>query len=155
MIPEEILNKPGRLTEEEYATIKTHTTEGARILKELAIGQDEPLVKVAHAICRWHHERWDGGGYPDRLKGDEIPIAAQVVALADVYDALTSERCYKQSYSHEKAVDMILHGECGSFNPLLMECLKESSELLRTELQRSEYDPSPFGGDPAPRSSAP
>lgn len=140
MIPEEILNEPGRLTEEEYATIKTHTTEGARILKGLAIGQDEPLVKVAHAICRWHHERWDGGGYPDRLKGDEIPIAAQVVALADVYDALTSERCYKQSYSHEKAVDMILHGECGSFNPLLMECLKESSELLRTELQRSEYD---------------
>lgn len=140
MIPEEILNKPGRLTEEEYATIKTHTTEGARILKGLAIGQDEPLVKVAHAICRWHHERWDGGGYPDRLKGDEIPIAAQVVALADVYDALTSERCYKQSYSHEKAVDMILHGECGSFNPLLMECLKESSELLRTELQRSEDD---------------
>ena len=140
MIPEEILNKPGRLTEEEYAAIKTHTTEGARILKGLAIGQDEPLVKVAHAICRWHHERWDGGGYPDRLKGDEIPIAAQVVALADVYDALTSERCYKQSYSHEKAVDMILHGECGSFNPLLMECLRESSELLRTELQRSEYD---------------
>lgn len=140
MIPEEILNEPGRLTEEEYATIKTDTTEGARILKGLAIGQDEPLVKVAHAICRWHHERWDGGGYPDRLKGDEIPIAAQVVALADVYDALTSERCYKQSYSHEKAVDMILHGECGSFNPLLMECLKESSELLRTELQRSEYD---------------
>ena len=140
MIPEEILNKPGRLTEEEYATIKTHTTEGSRILKGLAIGQDEPLVKVAHAICRWHHERWDGGGYPDRLKGDEIPIAAQVVALADVYDALTSERCYKQAYSHEKAVDMILHGECGSFNPLLMECLKESSELLRTELQRSEYD---------------
>ena len=140
MIPEEILNEPGRLTEEEYAAIKTHTTEGARILKGLAIGQDEPLVKVAHAICRWHHERWDGGGYPDRLKGDEIPIAAQVVALADVYDALTSERCYKQSYSHEKAVDMILHGECGSFNPLLMECLKESSELLRTELQRSEYD---------------
>lgn len=140
MIPEEILNEPGRLTEEEYAAIKTHTTEGARILKGLAIGQDEPLVKVAHAICRWHHERWDGGGYPDRLKGDEIPIAAQVVALADVYDALTSERCYKQSYSHEKAVDMILHGECGSFNPLLMECLKDSSELLRTELQRSEYD---------------
>ena len=111
MIPEEILNKPGRLTEEEYAAIKTHTTEGARILKGLAIGQDEPLVKVAHAICRWHHERWDGGGYPDRLKGDEIPIAAQVVALADVYDALTSERCYKQAYSHEKAVDMILHRE--------------------------------------------
>ena len=70
-------------SEEEYATIKTHTTEGARILKGLAIGQEEPLVKVAHAIWRWHHERWDGGGYPDTLKGDEIPIAAQVVALAD------------------------------------------------------------------------
>lgn len=140
MIPDAILNKPGRLTEEEYAIIKTHTTEGARILKELAIGQDEPLVQVAHAICRWHHERWDGGGYPDKLKGDEIPIAAQVVALADVYDALTSERCYKPPYSHEQAIDMILHGECGTFNPLLMECLQESSELLHAELQSSEFD---------------
>ena len=140
MIPEEILNKPGRLTEEEYATIKTHTTEGARILKGLAIGQDEPLVKVAHAICRWHHERWDGGGYPDRLKGDEIPIAAQVVALADVYDALTSDRCYKPAYDHDTALRMILNGECGAFNPLLLECLNESSELLRQELQRNEWD---------------
>ena len=143
VIPTEILNKPGRLTAEEYAMIKTHTVKGARILRDLSntIGEEnEPLLQVAYAICRWHHERWDGGGYPDKLKGDAIPIAAQVVALADVYDALTSERCYKQAYSHEKAVDMILHGECGSFNPLLMECLKESSELLRTELQRSEYD---------------
>ena len=143
VIPTEILNKPGRLTAEEYAMIKTHTVKGARILRDLSNtigGGNEPLLQVAYAICRWHHERWDGGGYPDKLKGDAIPIAAQVVALADVYDALTSERCYKQSYSHEKAVDMILHGECGSFNPLLMECLKESSELLRTELQRSEYD---------------
>ena len=140
VIPEEILNKPGRLTEEEYATIKTHTTEGSRILKGLAIGQDEPLVKVAHAICRWHHERWDGGGYPDRLKGDEIPIAAQVVSLADVYDALTSERCYKHAYDHDTALRMILNGECGAFNPLLLDCLRESSEQLRTELTRSEWD---------------
>ena len=140
-IPDEILNKPGRLTAEEFAVIKGHSMAGANMLSELPLDQkEEPLVKTAYEICRWHHERWDGGGYPDRLKGDEIPIAAQVVALADVYDALTSERCYKQAYSHEKAVDMILHGECGSFNPLLMECLKESSELLRTELQRSEYD---------------
>ncbi len=143
MIPDEILNKPGRLTEEEYAVIKTHTTEGAKILKDLSSGigrADEPLLQVAHAICRWHHERWDGGGYPDKLCGDEIPIAAQVVALADVYDALTSERCYKPAYSHEQAIDMILNGECGAFNPLLLECLQESSELLAAELQRTEFD---------------
>ena len=143
MIPDEILNKPGRLTEEEYAVIKTHTTEGAKILKDLSSGigrADEPLLQVAHAICRWHHERWDGGGYPDKLCGDEIPIAAQVVALADVYDALTSERCYKPAYSHEQAIDMILNGECGAFNPLLLECLQESSGLLAAELQRTEFD---------------
>ena len=140
MVPDEILNKPGHLTEKEYAIMKTHTTEGARILEELYSGQDEPLLKVAHAICLWHHERWDGGGYPDKLKGDAIPIAAQVVALADVYDALTSERCYKPAYDHEKAIHMILHGECGAFNPLLLECLEESSELLRMELQKSELD---------------
>ena len=142
MIPDEILNKPGRLTEEEYAVIKTHTTEGAKILKDLSSGigrADEPLLQVAHAICRWHHERWDGGGYPDKLCGDEIPIAAQVVALADVYDALTSERCYKPAYSHEQAIDMILNGECGAFNPLLLECLQESSEMLAAELQRTEF----------------
>ena len=143
VIPDEILNKPGRLTEEEFAVIKTHTTEGAKILKDLSAsigGANEPLLKVAHAICRWHHERWDGSGYPDRLRGDEIPIEAQVVALADVYDALTSERCYKHAYSHETAINMILHGECGTFNPLLMECLQESSEQLSIELRRSEYD---------------
>ena len=139
-IPEEILNKPGRLTAEEFAIVKTHTTAGAELLKDMGIGQDEPLIRVAYAICRWHHERWDGSGYPDRLKGDEIPIAAQVVALADVYDALTSERCYKPPYDHETALRMILNGECGVFNPLLMECLRESSGLLKEELHRSEWD---------------
>ena len=116
MIPEEILNKPGRLT---GGRVRHHQDPHHRGCQDpeagFAIGQDEPLVKVAHAICRWHHERWDGGGYPDRLKGDEIPIAAQVVALADVRRTDQRERCYGQSYSHEKAVDMILHGECGSF----------------------------------------
>ena len=142
VIPEEILNKPGRLTAEEFAVIKNHTVAGAQMLQDLgqAIAQDEPLLQVAHAICRWHHERWDGGGYPDRLKGDEIPIAAQVVALADVYDALTSERCYKHAYDHDTALRMILNGECGAFNPLLLDCLQESSEQLRTELTRSEWD---------------
>ena len=143
VIPTEILNKPGRLTAEEYAVIKTHTVKGARILRDLSntIGEEnEPLLQVAYAICRWHHERWDGGGYPDKLKGDAIPIAAQVVALADVYDALTSDRCYKPAYDHDTALRMILNGECGAFNPLLLECLNESSELLRQELQRNEWD---------------
>lgn len=143
VIPESILNKPGRLTAEEFAVIKTHTVEGAKILNDLSVslgGANEPLLEVAHAICRWHHERWDGSGYPDRLKGDEIPISAQVVALADVYDALTSERCYKAAYDHDTALRMILNGECGAFNPLLLECLKECSEQLRRELTRSEYD---------------
>lgn len=142
VIPEEILNKPGRLTAEEFAIVKNHTVAGAQMLQDLgqAIARDEPLLQVAHAICRWHHERWDGNGYPDRLKGDEIPIAAQVVALADVYDALTSERCYKHAYDHDTALRMILNGECGAFNPLLLGCLRESSEQLRTELARSEWD---------------
>lgn len=142
VIPEEILNKPGRLTAEEFAIIKNHTVAGAQMLQDLgqSIARDEPLLQVAHAICRWHHERWDGNGYPDRLKGDEIPIAAQVVALADVYDALTSERCYKHAYDHDTALRMILNGECGAFNPLLLDCLRESSEQLRTELTRSEWD---------------
>ena len=142
VIPEEILNKPGRLTAEEFAIIKNHTVAGAQMLQDLgqAIAQDEPFLQVAHAICRWHHERWDGNGYPDRLKGDEIPIAAQVVALADVYDALTSERCYKHAYDHDTALRMILNGECGAFNPLLLDCLQKSSEQLRTELTRSEWD---------------
>ena len=138
-IPGEILNKPGRLTKEEFDTMKTHTTIGADMLKNLAFHQDEPLVKEAYAICRWHHERFDGRGYPDGLEGDEIPIAAQVVALADVYDALTSKRVYKDAYSHDKAVEMILNGECGVFNPTLMECLREISDALKEEMRvRSE-----------------
>ena len=112
-IPASILNKPGKLTKEEFDTMKTHTTTGAEILDKLPFQQESPLVKTAYAICRWHHERWDGRGYPDGLKGEDIPIAAQVVAMADVYDALTSERCYKKAFGHDKAMEMILNGECG------------------------------------------
>ena len=133
-IPEEILNKPGRLTKEEFDIMKTHTTIGAHILENLPYQQEEPLVKVSYEICRWHHERWDGRGYPDGLKGEEIPITAQVVALADVYDALTSERCYKKAIDHDTAVRMILNGECGTFNPLLMECLTELADELHRAL---------------------
>ena len=141
VIPTEILNKPGRLTAEEYAMIKTHTVKGARILRDLSNtigGGNEPLLQVAYAICRWHHERWDGGGYPDKLKGDAIPIAAQVVALADVYDALTSDRCYKPAYDHDTALRMILNGECGAFNPLLLECLQEIGAEIGETMQHPE-----------------
>lgn len=138
-IPSEILNKPGRLTDEEYEIMKGHAAEGARLLSDIPMRENEPLIKLGFQICRWHHERYDGRGYPDRLEGDEIPIAAQVVALADVYDALTSKRVYKAAFSHEKAVGMILNGECGVFNPVLMECLKDISDELRDEMRlRSE-----------------
>ena len=133
-IPESILNKPGKLTKEEFDTMKAHTTTGAEILDKLPFQQESPLVKTAYAICRWHHERWDGRGYPDGLKGEDIPIAAQVVAMADVYDALTSERCYKKAFGHDKAMGMILNGECGQFNPLLLECLTDTGARLHAEL---------------------
>ena len=134
MIDEKILNKPGKLTKEEFEIMKTHSMLGASILKELPTYQEKTLVSVAYEICRWHHERYDGKGYPDGLKGEQIPISAQVVALADVYDALTSERCYKQAFTKEKAMEMILDGQCGAFNPLLLECLKDIEDVIEASL---------------------
>ncbi len=139
-ISDEILNKPGRLTQEEFEIMKTHSSVGASMLGDLSIYKNEPLVKVAYEICRWHHERYDGRGYPDGLKGDEIPISAQMVALADVYDALTSDRVYKKALSHETAVDMILNGECGKFNPLVMECFKHVGNKLKEESKTDAAD---------------
>ena len=129
-IPEEILNKPGRLTDEEFKIMKTHSELGADIIQDMHLPQEKPLVHTAWEICRWHHERWDGKGYPDGLKGEEIPISAQVVSIADVYDALTSERCYKKAFDHDTAIKMILDGQCGQFNPILLKCLKELSPRL-------------------------
>lgn len=143
-IPDEILNKPGRLTAEEFNVMKGHSMAGANMLEQLPFEQrEEPLVKTAYEICRWHHERYDGGGYPDGLKGEEIPISAQAVSLADVYDALTSKRCYKAAYSHEKAIEMILAGQCGAFNPMLLECLLDISSALKKEMRvksKGRYD---------------
>ena len=133
-IDEKILNKPGRLTAEEFEKMKKHTVIGEEILCSLELYQNELLVKVAREICRWHHERYDGRGYPDGLKGEEIPISAQVVSLADVYDALVSDRVYKKAYSHEKAIQMILNGECGVFNPLLLECLLDIEDKIRIRI---------------------
>jgi len=135
-IDEKILNKPGRLTPEEFEVVKTHSMLGAEMLHQLEDFNEQPLLQTAYEITRWHHERWDGRGYPDGLKGDEIPISAQLVALADVYDALTSERCYKKAFSHEKAVQMILNGECGAFNPLLLQCLTDVQTDLKVQLQQ-------------------
>lgn len=146
-IPESILNKPGKLTREEFSIIKTHTTIGADIINQMTTKMEKPLLRIAGEICRWHHERWDGHGYPDGLIGEQIPIAAQVVALADVYDALTSKRCYKEAYNHETALDMILADECGAFNPLLLKCLQEIAPRLRMDAQ---YD----AGDYACRNEA-
>ena len=135
-IDEKVLNKPGRLTPEEFEVMKTHSMLGAQMLHDLDNFAEQPLLQTAYEIARWHHERWDGRGYPDGLKGDEIPISAQLVSLADVYDALTSERCYKKAFSHEKAVQMILNGECGAFNPLLLQCLTDIQADLKEELQQ-------------------
>lgn len=135
-IDEKILNKPGKLTPEEFEVVKTHSMLGAEMLHQLENFNEQPLLQTAYEITRWHHERWDGRGYPDGLKGDEIPISAQLVALADVYDALTSERCYKKAFSHEKAVQMILNGECGAFNPLLLQCLTDMQADLKVQLQQ-------------------
>ena len=135
-IDEKILNKPGKLTPEEFKVIQTHSMLGAKMLHDLDGFAEQPLLQTAYEIARWHHERWDGRGYPDGLKGDEIPISAQLVSLADVYDALTSERCYKKAFSHEKAVQMILNGECGAFNPLLLQCLTDVQADLKEELKQ-------------------
>lgn len=136
-IDDAILNKPGRLTSEEFEIMKTHTTIGADMLLELGSHHaGNALMEYAYQIARWHHERWDGKGYPDGLKGDEIPIAAQVVSVADVYDALTSVRVYKDAIPHKEAIQMILDGKCGTFNPLLLDCLLEVQDQIAETLAR-------------------
>lgn len=132
-IPDHILLKPGRLTPEEFEIMKTHTTKGCDLLNSLNYIKTSNYFQYSYEICRYHHERWDGNGYPDHLKGDEIPIWAQVVALADVYDALTSERVYKPAYTHDQALKMILNGECGQFNPILMEVFQAVQDMIRKD----------------------
>ena len=132
-IPPEILNKPGSLTKEEYEVMKTHTTQGCDLLERVPELRECEAFPAICDVCRHHHERWDGKGYPDGLAGDEISIWAQVVAVADVYDALTSERVYKAAYSREKAVDMIYNGECGTFNPKLLEVFRGALDKLLSE----------------------
>ncbi len=130
-IPDSILLKPGPLTAEEFEIMKTHTIRGCEMLSNLNYTQDQEYFTYCYEICRHHHERWDGNGYPDGLKGDDISIWAQATSLADVYDALTSKRVYKGAYTHEEAVKMILNGECGVFNPRMLEhFVRVQGELL-------------------------
>ena len=135
-ISSEILNKPGRLKPEEFSVMKDHAMIGANMLRELPIPMEEPLMRAAYEICRWHHERWDGSGYPDGLRGDECPISAQAVALADVYDALTTDRVYKKAVPHGEAVELILSGRTGAFNPLLLRCLKSVAATIPQQMER-------------------
>lgn len=134
-IPDEILNKPGKLSDDEFDKMKKHTVIGYQLLENEVVYKNEPLVKYACEICRWHHERYDGKGYPDGLEGDKIPIYAQVVSIADVYDALTSERCYKKAFTHEQAIKMINNNECGVFNPLLIRCLNNVESNLKERIE--------------------
>ena len=143
-IPDYVLNKPGRLTSEEFEIMKTHTTVGANMLESMTQYRDSALVQAARDICRWHHERWDGNGYPDGLKGDDIPISAQVVSLVDVYDALTSDRVYKNAIPHDEAMQMTLNGECGGFNPLLTSCLVGLQECVLAEKDDQAVPPPSF-----------
>ena len=143
-IPDSILNKPGRLTDEEYAIMKTHTTKGCEMLASLDRMSDREYLSYAYNICRHHHERWDGRGYPDGLKGGEIPLCAQVVGIADCYDALTSDRVYKKALSPEQAYNMILNGECGAFSPDLLESFKEvRAEFEKLSAAYSDNQPQP------------
>lgn len=127
-IPDNILLKPGKLTKDEYEYMKSHTTRGCEVLNNIRDVWDETYSKVSYDICRHHHERYDGKGYPDGLAGEEIPVAAQLVSLADVYDALVSERVYKSAYSADEAFHMIVSGECGIFSPKLLECFRKTKK---------------------------
>ena len=124
-IPDSILLKPGRLTKDEFEYMKSHTTRGCELLESMKNVLDPKYEKVSSEICRHHHERFDGKGYPDGLEGDAIPLSAQLVSVADVYDALVNERCYKDAFSPEEAFRMIVNGECGVFSPRLMEVFRK------------------------------
>jgi putative two-component system response regulator len=124
VISDAILLKPGRFTDEEFEIMKTHTSRGSEVLDNIHGVWDEMYKKYAYEICKYHHERYDGHGYPEGLVGDNIPISAQIVSVADVYDALISVRCYKKAFTKEEAFNMIISGDCGMFSPKMMDCFK-------------------------------
>ncbi len=137
-IPDAILNKPGRLTVEEFEVMKTHTLQGAALLEKIPQLRDQEAYIYAYDIARHHHERFDGRGYPDGLKGEEITPWAQVVSIADVYDALSCKRVYKDAFSRETVVEMIKDGQCGTFNPRLLDCFFSVEEQLYQLYEKKE-----------------
>ena len=130
-IPDAILNKPGRLTPEEFEIMKTHTVQGSLLLSKIPQMREHKAYRYAYDIALHHHERWDGRGYPDGLKGEEISVWAQIVSIADVYDALVSKRVYKDPFGFDKALEMICQGQCGVFNPALLDSFLSVEEQLR------------------------
>lgn len=138
-IPDSILLKPGKLTKKEYEYMKSHTTRGSELLDAIKDIWDVQYQKVAYEICRHHHERYDGKGYPDGLAGEDIPISAQIVSIADVYDALVNERVYKKALSKDEAFHMIINGECGIFSPKLLECLRNVKKQYEELADKKEF----------------
>lgn len=138
-IPDNILLKPGKLTDEEFAYMKTHTVRGCDVLNNIRDVWEEEYSRASYDICRHHHERYDGRGYPDGLAGESIPISAQLVGIADVYDALVSERVYKSAYTPDEAFAMIQGGKCGTFSPKLLECFRHARERFE-ELARTQHE---------------
>lgn len=139
-IPDNILLKPGRLTVEEFESMKAHTIRGCEILESIQGIWEDHYQKASYEICRYHHEKYDGNGYPDGLKGEEIPISAQIVSVADVYDALVNVRVYKEAFSCQETYDMIVSGQCGVFSPKLMESLRKSKEKFEELAGRQELE---------------
>ena len=139
-IPDRILTKPGKLTKEEYEYMKSHTLRGCELLEAIHIDWDPKRKKTIYEIVRHHHERYDGKGYPDHLREEEIPLSAQLVSLTDVYDALVSERCYKDAYDKNEAYYMILRGECGMFSPKIMEAFRQAKEEFEAFAEQSLQD---------------
>ncbi len=138
-IPDSILLKPGKLTAEEFEEMKKHTIYGCELLEQFKQEETE-FYRYCYDICRYHHERYDGRGYPDHLKGDEIPIWAQVVSIIDVYDALVSKRVYKEAYAEDEAARMIRDGECGTFSPVMLDCFRMAKyELLEAAEQKFSF----------------
>lgn len=137
-IPDSVLLKPGRLTDDEFDLMKTHSMRGSEVIMAIAPVEGSEFFDCANDIAKYHHERFDGRGYPCKLVGDDIPISAQIVSIADVYDALTHERCYKAAFAPDVAYQMIMNGECGTFNPKLLDCFTKARKEFEDFLAKEE-----------------